>query len=43
MRLPRQDGIALALFALIAVGGLWLWTGAGPVVWLANAAIMCGF
>ncbi|MDR6834587.1 MULTISPECIES: hypothetical protein [unclassified Sphingopyxis] len=43
MRLQRQDGIALALFAVIAVGGLWLWTGAGPVVWLANFAILCGF
>jgi len=43
VKLPRQDGIALALFALIAVGGLWLWTGAGPVVWLTNVAIMCGF
>lgn len=43
MKLQRQDGIALALFALIAVGGLWLWTGAGPVVWLANFAILCGF
>lgn len=43
MRLQRQDGIALALFAVIAVGGLSLWTGAGPVVWLANFAILCGF
>lgn len=43
MKMARQDAIALALFALIAVGGLWLWTGAGPVVWLTNFAIMCGF
>ncbi len=43
MRLARQDGIALALFGLIAAGGLWLWTGEGPVVWLTNFAIMCGF
>lgn len=43
MRLARQDWIALALFAAVAVVGLWLWSGAGPVVWLANFAIMCGF
>lgn len=43
MRLARQDWIALALFAAVAVAGLWLWTGEGPVVWLANFAIMCGF
>ena len=43
MKLQRQDGIALALFGLVAIGGRWLWTGAGPVVWLANFAIMCGF
>jgi hypothetical protein len=43
MRLARQDRVALALFGLIAIGGLWLWTGEGPVVWLANFAIMCGF
>ena len=43
MKLARQDWIALALSFAIAVGGLWLWTGEGPVVWLANFAIMCGF
>jgi len=43
MKLQRQDGIALAIFLMIAVGGLWLWTGEGPVVWLTNVAIMCGF
>lgn len=43
MRMARQDAIALALFGLIAAGGLWLWTGEGPVVWLTNFAIMCGF
>lgn len=43
MKLQRQDGVALAAFAVIAVGGLWLWTGEGPVVWLTNVAIMCGF
>ena len=43
MKLTRQDGVALALFAVVAVGGLWLWTGEGPVVWLTNFAIMCGF
>ena len=43
MRIARQDGIALALFAVVAVGGLWLWTGEGPVVWLTGIAIMCGF
>lgn len=43
MKLQRQDGFALAGFAVIAVGGLWLWTGEGPVVWLSNVAIMCGF
>lgn len=43
MRLQRQDAIALAAFAVVAVGGLWLWTGEGPAVWLANFAIMCGF
>ena len=41
MRIARQDWIALALFGLVAVGGLW--TGEGPVVWLTNFAIMCGF
>jgi len=43
MKLQRQDGIALAAFLVIAAGGLWLWTGEGPVVWLTNVAIMCGF
>ncbi|WP_439568473.1 hypothetical protein [Sphingopyxis sp.] len=43
MRLQRQDCIALALFAAVAAGGLWLWAGAGPVVWLSSFAIMCGF
>lgn len=43
MKLARQDWIALALFAVVAVAGMWLWTGEGPVVWLANFAIMCGF
>ncbi|WP_257719781.1 MULTISPECIES: hypothetical protein [Sphingopyxis] len=43
MKLARQDWVALGLFALIAVGGLWLWTGEGPVVWLADFAVLCGF
>lgn len=43
MKLARQDAVALALFAGIAVGGLWLWTGEGPAVWLADFAVMCGF
>lgn len=43
MRFQRQDWIALALFGAVAVGGLWLWTGEGPVIWLTNFAIMCGF
>ena len=43
MKIARQDWIALALFGLIAVCGLWLWTGEGPAVWLTNFAIMCGF
>ena len=43
MRLARQDCIALALLALVAAGGLWLWTGEGPVLWLTNFAIMCGY
>ena len=43
MRVKRQDWIALGLFALVAAGGVWLWTGIGPVVWLANFAILCGF
>ena len=43
MKLRRLDLAALAAFAFITVGGLWLWTGTGPVVWLNNFAIMCGF
>ena len=43
MKLARQDRVALGLFAIVVVGGLWLWTGEGPVVWLTNFAIMCGF
>ncbi|WP_269433383.1 MULTISPECIES: hypothetical protein [unclassified Sphingopyxis] len=43
MKLQRQDWVALALFAVVAVGGLWLWTGEGPVVWLSDFAVMCGF
>jgi len=43
MKLQRQDWVALALFAAVAVGGLWLWTGEGPVVWLSDFAVMCGF
>ncbi|WP_428680505.1 hypothetical protein [Sphingopyxis sp.] len=43
MRLARQDWIALALFLTVAAGGLWLWTGTGPVVWLANFVILCSF
>jgi hypothetical protein len=43
MKLSRQDWVALALFAVVAVGGLWLWTGEGPVVWLSDFAVMCGF
>ena len=43
MRVSRQDGIALILFSVVAVGGLWLWRGEGPAVWLADIAIMCGF
>ena len=43
MKPARQDAIALALFALVAVSGLWLWTGEGPVVWLSDFAVMCGF
>ncbi|MDZ3833502.1 MAG: hypothetical protein U0S50_17045 [Sphingopyxis sp.] len=42
-RLQRQDAVALVLFLLVAVGGLWLWRGEGPVVWLTDFAIMCGF
>ena len=40
---PRQDAAALGLFAVIAAGGLWLWTGEGPAVWLADFAVLCGF
>ena len=43
MKLGRQDWAALGLFGLVAVGGLWLWRGEGPGVWLADFAIMCGF
>ena len=43
MKWARQDAAALALFAVIAAGGLWLWLGEGPAVWLADFAIMCGF
>lgn len=43
MRLQRQDWVALALFLAVAVGGLWLWAGEGPVVWLTDFAVMCGF
>ncbi|HEV7342377.1 MAG TPA: hypothetical protein VGN68_12145 [Sphingopyxis sp.] len=43
MKAQRQDIVALGLFALIAVGGLWLWTGEGPAIWLADFAVMCGF
>jgi len=43
VRVQRQDAIALALFAVVAAGGLWLWTGEGPAIWLADFAVMCGF
>ena len=43
MRVQRQDAVALALFAVVAMGGLWLWTGEGPAIWLADFAVMCGF
>ncbi|WP_268932531.1 hypothetical protein [Sphingopyxis microcysteis] len=43
MKWARQDAVALGLFAVIAVGGLWLWRGEGPAVWLTDFAIMCGF
>lgn len=43
MKLTRQDVAALGLFAVISVGGLWLWRGEGPTVWLADFAMMCGF
>jgi hypothetical protein len=41
--MQRQDWGALALFVLVALGGLWLWTGEGPVVWLSDFAVLCGF
>lgn len=41
--MQRQDWAALVLFALVATGGLWLWTGEGPVVWLSDFAVLCGF
>lgn len=43
MKLRRTDWAALALFLAVAVGGLWLWRGEGPVVWLTDFAILCGF
>ena len=43
MRVQRQDAVALGLFAVVAAGGLWLWTGEGPAIWLADFAVMCGF
>jgi hypothetical protein len=43
VRVQRQDVVALALFAVVAAGGLWLWTGEGPAIWIADFAIMCGF
>ena len=43
MRVQRQDAVALALFAVVAMGGLWLWTSEGPAIWLADFAVMCGF
>ena len=43
MRVQRQDAVALVLFAVVALGGLWLWTGEGPAIWLADFAVMCGF
>ncbi len=43
MKLQRTDWAAFALFLAVAVGGLWLWRGEGPVVWLTDFAIMCGF
>ncbi|MFN7030095.1 MAG: hypothetical protein ACK4PC_12105 [Sphingopyxis sp.] len=41
--MQQQEAVALALFALVAAGGLWLWTGEGPAIWLADFAVMCGF
>ena len=43
MKFGRQDAVALAAFVLIALVGLSLWSGQGPVVWLNQFAIMCGF
>ncbi len=43
MRVQRQDIAALALFLAAAIAGAWLWTGEGPVVWLTDFAMMCGF
>jgi hypothetical protein len=43
MRPTRQDWAALALFALVAAGGLWLWSGEGPAIWLSDFAALCGF
>lgn len=43
MKLARQDWVALGLFLAVAIGGLWLWSGEGPVVWLADFAVLCGF
>ncbi len=43
MRRWREDAVALAAFLVVAAGGLWLWTGEGPTVWLNQFAMMCGF
>lgn len=43
MKIRGQDWIALGAFILIAIGGAWAWTGQGPVVWLNQFALMCGF
>ena len=43
MKIARRDWVALGLFAVIATGGLWLWSGEGLVIWLADVAVMCGF
>lgn len=43
MRLRRIDMFVAVAFAVISAGGLWLWTGTGPLVWLNNFALMCGF